>query len=42
MAMYKLHYLQNKLKTEIYLNRTKHVPYINLRLPDVIGPYDNT
>jgi nucleoside-diphosphate-sugar epimerase len=34
--------MQDKLKCEIYLQRRKHVPYINLRLPDVLGPYDNT
>lgn len=35
-------YGYDKLKCELYLSRTLYVPYISLRLPDVIGPYDNT
>ena len=34
--------MQDKLKCELYLRKTKHIPYICLRLPDVLGPYDNT
>ena len=34
--------MQNKLKCELYLNRIKPLPFVCLRLPDVIGPYDNT
>ena len=42
MDMYRNLETQNKHKCEIYLQRTKHVPCVSLRLPDVIGPYDNT
>lgn len=34
--------MQDKLKCEVYLSRRKPVPYLNLRLPDVLGPFDNT
>ena len=30
------------MKCEIYLKRKATMPYVCLRLPDVIGPYDNT
>lgn len=30
------------MKCEIYLRRVKPLPYVCLRLPDVIGPFDNT
>lgn len=30
------------MKCEIYLKRVKPLPYACLRLPDVIGPFDNT
>lgn len=42
MAMYLGSVIQDKLKCQLYLSRTKYVPYICLRLPDVIGPFDNT
>lgn len=35
-------YGYDKLKCELYLARRKPVPYVNLRLPDVLGPYENT
>lgn len=34
--------IKNKLKCEVYIKRRSQVPSYCLRLPDVIGPYDNT
>ena len=30
------------MKCELYLRRKNSIPFTVLRLPDVIGPYDNT
>jgi nucleoside-diphosphate-sugar epimerase len=30
------------MKCELYLRRVRPLPFVCLRLPDVIGPYDNT
>lgn len=30
------------MKCELYLHRINPLPFVCLRLPDVIGPYDNT
>ena len=30
------------MKCELYLERKRTLPHAILRLPDVIGPYDNT
>jgi nucleoside-diphosphate-sugar epimerase len=30
------------MKCELYLRRKNSIPFVCLRLPDVIGPFDNT